>query len=126
MPRAAPAGAPHPSRHYHAQRTTHPAPPLRTPHPAPPLRTTHHAPVLRTHRLSSLFEAQRVAVLRPIDTDPIALGVLSLEYRHGQRILEQPLNCPLERPCAVDWIVPLRHEQLLRRRCNLDRDLVVG
>src|SRR5213592_3768389 len=49
MPRAAPAGAPHPSRHYHAQRTTHHAPPLRTTHHAAPLRTTYHAPRTTHH-----------------------------------------------------------------------------
>src|SRR5437667_3481736 len=83
-------------------------------------------PVLGTHGLPRLLKYERVSVLRPIDSDAVALRVLSLEHRDGERILEQPLNRSLERARPVDGIVALGHQQVLRGGCDVDRQLAVG
>src|SRR5579859_4261396 len=81
---------------------------------------------LSTNRLARLFERDRIAVLGTIHANAIAFGILALEYGDGERILEEPLDRPLERARAVHRIVTLGDEQLLRGRGHLDRDLAVG
>src|SRR6266480_5023418 len=92
---------------HDAPRTTHGRYAPRTTHGRYARRTTHDARVLGTHRLSRALECERVTVLRAVDTDTIALRVLSLEHRDRERILEQPLNRSLERARPVDGIVAL-------------------
>src|SRR5438046_9023795 len=77
-------------------------------------RFPHPASRSGLHRLSRALECERVTVLRAVDTDTVALRVLSLEHRDRERILEQPLNRPLERASPVDGLVALGHQPVLR------------
>src|SRR2546425_4540169 len=72
------------------------------------------------------LERERITVLRPIHADPIALGELPFEHRERERVLQQPLDRPLERPGAVHRVVALRHDQLLRRGRHLEAELALG
>src|SRR4051812_15303628 len=76
-------------------------------------------------RLGRLPEGQ-LALWIAIDDDVIALVELALEHRQRQRILQQPLNRPLEWPRAERGIVPLGREHLPRRRCQLERETALG
>src|SRR5258708_37595346 len=67
-----------------------------------------HSPLLRTHRLPGLLEAQRIAVFRAVDQDAVALGVLPLEDRNGERILQGPLDRTLPGPGRIDQMVAHR------------------
>src|SRR5207249_4134191 len=71
------------------------------------------------------LEAERIAVLRPVHPYPVAFGELPLEHGERQRILQQPLDRPLERPRAVHRVVAFRHDQLLRRRPHLEGELAL-
>src|SRR3954470_5206343 len=76
-------------------------------------------------RLGRLPEGQ-LALGIAIDDDVIALVELALEHRQRQRILQQPLNRPLEWPRAERGIVPLGREHLPRRRRQLERETALG
>src|SRR5207237_3623831 len=81
---------------------------------------------LSTHWLSRPLEAQRVSFFGSIDAHAIALGVLPLEYRYRERVLQQPLDRALQGPRSVHGVVALGDEQLLRGRRNVDRELAIG
>src|SRR5207253_4633072 len=75
-------------------------------------------PALRTRRLGCRaardpLERQMVPVFRPVNPDRVAFGVPPFEQGHGERILEQPLDRPLQGPRPVHRVVALGHDQLL-------------
>src|SRR5438132_846907 len=77
------------------------------------------------HSPGDTLEGEVTAVLRPVDPDAVALRVLALEHRQRERVLQQPLDRPLERPRAVHRIIPLGDEQLLRRRRHFQVELAL-
>src|SRR5271166_6256998 len=72
------------------------------------------------------FEAQLAATLLHIHSDRVAVQHLAVEDLHGQRVLHQPLNRPLERTRTVVRVVALGEDQLLRLRRQLERDLAIS
>ncbi len=70
-------------------------------------------------------ELQRSLPVRPHD-DRVAVDELALEHGHRQRILNQPLDRPLERPRAERRIVAFLGEHALRLGRHLERDLALG
>src|SRR5437588_5071220 len=73
------------------------------------------------HSPGDALEGEVTAVLRPVDPDAVSLRVFALEHRQRERVLQQPLDRPLERPGAVYRIVPLGDEQLLGRGRSEER-----
>src|SRR5437660_12840130 len=65
------------------------------------------------------LEGERHAVFGTVDLHAIAFGVTALEHRERQWVLDQPLNRPLQRPRAVDRVIALGHDHLLRRGRDL-------
>ena len=59
--------------------------------------------------MARLAEAERA--LAGIDQDGVTGNVLAGEDLHGERILEVLLDCPLQRPGAVDRVVPVLGEE---------------
>src|SRR5262245_41746557 len=55
--------------------------------------------------------------------DVVALVELTTEDRERQRILNQPLNRPLERSCAIRRVVTFRCQRMLRLGRQLEREL---
>src|SRR5205814_896085 len=96
----------------------------RFPLPAPPVPA-----FLGTRRCGrrrgQALEAERIAVFCPLHADPVAFGELPLEHGERERVLQQPLDRPLERPRAVHRIVPFRHDQLLRRGGHVEGELAL-
>src|SRR5437773_1320620 len=97
--------------------------PARAPKPEP------RAPPLGTRRFGCrcrhALERERITVLRPVHADPVAFRELPLEHGERERVLQQPLDRPLERPGAVHGIVAFRHDQLLRPGGHLEAQLAL-
>src|ERR1700694_2899482 len=72
------------------------------------------------------LETEGIAVLGPVHENLVALGILPLEDRHRQRVLQHPLDRALQGPRSVYRVVALGDDQLLRRRRDFDRQLAVG
>src|SRR5205823_8861784 len=53
-------------------------------------------------------------------------GELALEQPKRERILDQPLECPLQRPGAVGWIPTCFGHELLRRFRELEPEAALG
>src|SRR4051812_24856375 len=70
--------------------------------------------------LACLPESQ-LALWITIDDDVIPLGETALQNGERQRILEQPLNRPLERARPERRIVAFGCQDLTGRRCQLER-----
>ena len=56
--------------------------------------------------------------------DAAAVGELTVEDRLGERVLQQLLNRPLERPRSVQWVEPLARHQLFRLVVEGQRQLL--
>src|SRR5256885_4856084 len=99
--------------------------------PRIPLPASGIPAFLRTRRLGSRsasdpVERQMVAVLGPIHPDGVALRVLPFQHGHGQWVLQQPLDGPLQRARPVDGVVALRHDQLFCGGRHLEPELPLG
>ena len=75
------------------------------------------------HRLFRLGELELAA--RCIDAHPGAFAELALQHAHRERIQHAPLDDALQRPRAVDRIVALGDEHILRAIGQLDVDLAI-
>src|SRR5438477_12297300 len=76
-------------------------------------------------RRGHALEAERIAVFRPLHADSVTFGELPLEHGERERVLQQPLDRPLERPGTIHRIVAFRHDQLLGRRGHLEAQLAL-
>src|SRR5262249_30270764 len=81
----------------------------------------------RAHRLLCWFarELQRSLPVRT-DDDRIAVHELALEDGHGERVLNESLDRPLEGTCPEGRVVPFLGQHALRLWRHLERDLSLG
>src|ERR1700743_2947398 len=62
---------------------------------------------------SRYLEGQRVAALVGVDFYFVAVQDFAIEDLHRQRVLDQLLQCALQRTCSVRAVVTLREEHVL-------------
>src|SRR5215468_5846769 len=61
-----------------------------------------------------------------VDDHRVALDEIPAEELKRQRILDQALHGALQRPRSIHRVVALLGQYFLRRRCQLERDALVG
>src|SRR5271155_3701935 len=81
---------------------------------------------LRSAGLSCFsLKAHGFAARIRLNQNRLARENLRIENLHRQRILNQPLNSPLQRPRPINWIVAFAQQQLSRRFRKLESDLAL-
>src|ERR1700694_2877099 len=72
------------------------------------------------------FLERQLALRVALDDDVISLAEPALENRKCERVLQQSLDCPLERARAEGWVVTFRGQDLPRFRRQLEREFPVA
>jgi len=67
-----------------------------------------------------------LAVVRRVDADGVAVAEVALQQPQRERVLDEPLDRPLQRPGAVSRIPAGVGERLLRGVGQLERDPPIG
>src|SRR5882724_4257350 len=95
--------------------------------PSMPARSPGEGWPLRTHQLRHAgTEGKPQSITLPLHPNDVTRTVASLQQLERNRILQQPLNGPLEGPGPEDRIVPLLGEELPGLRRDLEPEVAVG